>query len=259
MTIQKMAEKYGINKSTLRGWANLGYVVSSRIDNDIMIDDDSLKRYLDAHKSKGLSEGYLDKIIKEKVLEREVLLSRFEDELFLLKTQVRHQQLFSIVIQELGGLITDDRLREIFLAISRGEPISRVAVRYQMTYAQTVTIYETILGRLGENSDRIATYRNHVMNSLFGKYGVENPLNISLKQILDFHAQHVLDAAEGIKTIHDLLKYTSENGWASLKRIKGMGKITYDNVIKMLYNSNFIVIGEDKSITLAPEIAALVI
>ena len=258
MTIQKMAEKYGINESTLRGWANLGYVVSSRINNDIMIDDDSLQRYLDAHKNKGLSEGYLDKIIKEKVLEREVLLSRFEDELFLLKTQVMHQQLFSILIQELGELITDDHLREIFLAISRGEPISRVAVRHQMTYAQTVATYSNILGKLGENSGRIATYRLQVMNALFGKYGVENPLDIPLKLIIEFHAQNVLWTEEEIKTIGDLLKFTSQNGWSSLKRIKGMGRITYDNLVKTLYNANFIVIGEDKSIVLAPEIAALV-
>ena len=73
-------------------------------------------------------------------------------------------------------------------------------------------------------------------------------------------AEHirVLLTEEEIKTIGDLLKFTSQNGWSSLKRIKGMGRITYDNLVKTLYNANFIVIGEDKSIVLAPEIAALV-
>lgn len=259
MTIQKMAQKYGIDVSVIRGWANLGYVVSSRIDSDMMIDDDSLSRYLDAHKNKGLSEGYLEKIIKEKVLEREVLLSRFEDELFLLKTQALYQPLFHTLIQELGGLITDNRLREIFLAISHGEPISRVAVRYQMTYAQTVATYSSILRKLGEHPERIATYRNRVMNFLFGKYGVDNPLNIPLEKIVDCHAQNVLKTEAEITTVRDLLQYTSENGWNKLKNIKGMGKITYEHVIKMLYNANFIMVSEDKSITLSPEIAAMVI
>lgn len=258
MAIQKMAEKYGLKESVLRGWANLGYIVSSRIENDMMIDDESLTRYLDAHKNKGLAEGYLDKIIKEKTLEREVLLSRFEDELFLLKTQALYQPLFHILIQELGGLIADDRLREIFLAISHGEPISRVAVRYEMTYARTVTTYSSILRKLGEHPERIATYRNRVMNFLFGKYGADNPLNIPLEKIVDCHAQNVLYIGAEIKTVHDLLQYTSENGWDKLKDFKGMGKITYDHVVKMLYNANFIVIGEDKKITLSPEIAALV-
>lgn len=259
MTIQKMAQKHGIDESVIRGWANLGYVVSSRINNVMMIDDDSLTRYLDAHKSKGLSEGYLEKIIKEKVLEREVLLSRFEDELFQLKTQALYQPLFHTIIEELGGLITDDHLREIFLAISHGEPISRVAVRYQMTYAQAVATYSAVLAKLGEHPERIATYRNRVMNDLFGKYGMDNPLNISLEKIVDCHAQNVLKTEAEIITVRDLLQYTSEYGWNKLKSIKGMGRITYEHVIKTLYNANFIVVGEDKSITLSPEIAAMVI
>lgn len=259
MTIQKMAQKHGIDESVIRGWANLGYIVSSRINNVMMVDDDSLTRYLDAHKSKGLSEGYLEKIIKEKVLEREVLLSRFEDELFQLKTQALYQPLFHTIIEELGGLITDDHLREIFLAISHGEPISRVAVRYQMTYAQAITTYSSILRKLGEHPERIATYRNRVMNDLFGKYGMDNPLNISLEKIVDCHAQNVLKTEAEIITVRDLLQYTSEYGWNKLKSIKGMGRITYEHVIKTLYNANFIVVGEDKSITLSPEIAAMVI
>lgn len=259
MTIQKMAQKHGIDESVIRGWANLGYVVSSRINNVMMIDDDSLTRYLDAHKSKGLSEGYLEKIIKEKVLEREVLLSRFEDELFQLKTQALYQPLFHTIIEELGGLITDDHLREIFLAISHGEPISRVAVRYQMTYAQAVATYSAVLAKLGEHPERIATYRNRVMNDLFSKYGMDNPLNISLEKIVDCHAQNVLKTEAEIITVRDLLQYTSEYGWNKLKSIKGMGRITYEHVIKTLYNANFIVVGEDKSITLSPEIAAMVI
>ncbi|MEB3374020.1 hypothetical protein SFC43_14470 [Bacteroides sp. CR5/BHMF/2] len=48
-------------------------------------------------------------------------------------------------MQELGQLITNDTQREIFPAISTGEPISRVAVRQNMTYQETMEAYSNIL------------------------------------------------------------------------------------------------------------------
>ena len=125
ITLKQLSEKRGIAESDLRTWANLGYITSSRIENVLMIDDESLTQYLDVHQTKDLGENYLEKIIKEKELEREVLLSQCDDELFLLKTQKLHQPLFHILIQELGQLITDDHEREIFLSVSSGEPIAR--------------------------------------------------------------------------------------------------------------------------------------
>ena len=100
ITLKQLSEKRGIAESDLRTWANLGYITSSRIENVLMIDDESLTQYLDVHQTKDLGENYLEKIIKEKELEREVLLSQCDDELFLLKTQKLHQPLFHILIQE---------------------------------------------------------------------------------------------------------------------------------------------------------------
>ena len=85
ITFKQLSEKRGIAESDLRTWANLGYIASSRIENVLMIDDESLTQYLDVHQTKDLGENYLEKIIKEKELEREVLLSQCDDELFLLK------------------------------------------------------------------------------------------------------------------------------------------------------------------------------
>ena len=102
LTIKQLSEKRGIAESTLRNWTNLGYITSSTIDNIIMLDDDSLTSYLDTHQSKGLSKESLEKLIKEKEMEYEIILSRLNDELFLLKTQSLHQPLFHTIVQELG-------------------------------------------------------------------------------------------------------------------------------------------------------------
>lgn len=259
LTPALLSKKRGIPESTLRGWKCMGYIVSSTIDNEVMLDEDSLTRYLDAHKTKEISENYLEKIIREKELEREVLLSQCDDELFLLKTQKQHQKLFHIMIQELGKLIEDDRLREIFLTISSGEPISRVAMRQQMTYEQTLTTYQSILNTLSKNSERIATFCIRGVSSLSDKINIINPLNIPLSNLLHFHAYAVLYSEADIRTLGELLKYTALNGWNSLKNLHGIGNTTYTRMISALQDARFIVVREDREIELSPELAALMI
>ncbi len=48
-------------EATLRNWANLGYITSSRINNQLFLDDESLTAYLEAHKRLGLQADYLAK------------------------------------------------------------------------------------------------------------------------------------------------------------------------------------------------------
>ena len=258
LTIKQLSEKRDIAESTLRNWINLGYITSSTIDNVIMLDDDSLISYLDTHQTKGLNKESLEKLIKEKKMECEIILSHLDDELFLLKTQSLHQPLFHIIVQELGQLITNDTQREIFLAISTGEPISRVAVRQNMTYQETMEAYSNILKKLSENTERIATYRNRTMASLFGKYNTDNPTNIPIRRLFNERACNVLHKLE-IATVRELLQFTYQYGWGRLKRLEGLGKTTYNEILNALYNANFIVFCEDKSIALTPEIAAFVL
>lgn len=237
----------------------MGYIASSTIDNEVMLDEDSLIRYLDAHKTKELSEKSLEKIIQEKELEREVLLSQCDDELFVLKTQKQCQKLFHIMIEELGKLIEDDRLREIFLTISSGEPISRVAVRQGMTYERTLVTYQSILNTLNKNSESINMFCARGANSLSGEINISNPLNLPLSSLFHFHAYIVLDHEANINTVRDLLKYTSQKGWHSLKNLHGIGNVTYTRMIKALQDAGFIIIRKDGKIEIAPELAALMI
>lgn len=259
MSLKLLSEKHGIAESTLWGWKCMGYIVSSTIDNTVMLDEDTVIRLLNAHRTKELSDEYLDKLIKEKDWEREVILSDYDDMLFLLKTHKLYQPLFTILIKELGALITDDRQREIFLAISLGEPITRVAVRYQMTHAQAMSTYSSILRRLGENPGRISSYRKQLMKLRFSKYDAADPTKTPLSELFETHAYCVLHTEMGITTVRELLQYTAQNGWNRLKRIRGMGSITYNHIVNTLYNANFIVVEADGNIVLSPEIAALLI
>lgn len=258
LTIKQLSAKRGVAESTLRSWITLGYITSSTIDDVVMLDDESLTYFLDAHQTLGLDKDSLNQQIKEKEQECEIILSRLDDELFLLKTQGLYQPLFHTLIQELGHLITNDTHREIFLSISSGEPISRVAARHQMTYPETTAIYSSILEQLGKNPSRIATYRDRVLKFLYGKYDTDIPTNLPLTRLIGDRACHILHK-QHIFTVEQLLSYTSRKGWASLKRLEGMGSTTYNEIINSLYNANFITLHEDKSIELTSEMATFVI
>ena len=54
-----MSERRDIQEAILKNWANLGYITSSRINDQLFLDDESLDAYLEAHKRLGLEAGYL--------------------------------------------------------------------------------------------------------------------------------------------------------------------------------------------------------
>ena len=84
-----MSERRDIQEAILKNWANLGYITSSRINDQLFLDDESLDAYLEAHKRLGLEAGYLSKIVEEKKLERDFIISKYDDLLYVLRTQKR--------------------------------------------------------------------------------------------------------------------------------------------------------------------------
>ena len=43
-----MSERRDIQEAILKNWANLGYITSSRINDQLFLDDESLDAYLEA-------------------------------------------------------------------------------------------------------------------------------------------------------------------------------------------------------------------
>ena len=100
-----MSERHGVQEATLRNWAYHGYITISRINNQLFLDDESLTSYLEAHKRLGLQADYLAKIVEEKKLERDFIISRYDDLLYVLRTQKTCKPLYEIIIRELSQLI----------------------------------------------------------------------------------------------------------------------------------------------------------
>ena len=244
LTVKEMSEKYGIDESNFHEWSKSGCITYFTMGDEKMLDDESFIRYLNEHKVNGLGDEALIQSVKEKELQREMTLSRLEDEVFLLQTHSRYPSLFPILIQELGACILDKCQREIFLAIASGEPVSRVAIRYGMTYDVTVIVYNSVVEKLARNTNRIMTLRQLATGEQ-RPVDVNNPMEILLTDILEYRVWIVLHKRKKMRTLYDLLEFTTRHGWMELQRITGIGKPRYEYIIKELSKKDYITVGKD--------------
>ena len=218
-----MSERRDIQEAILKNWANLGYITSSRINDQLFLDDESLDAYLEAHKRLGLEAGYLSKIVEEKKLERDFIISKYDDLLYVLRTQKTCKPLYQIIIRELAALI--------------------LAGRHRITYEKTLQIYNSILKGLKLKKDILATYRKRAINARFLSLA-DNNKNINIEQeewILQLPVCKVADTRlanvlynQDVRTVKDLLEIVSGRGWKSLLRIEGVGKISYYHLLSKL-------------------------
>ena len=78
-----------------------------------------------------LEAGYLSKIVEEKKLERDFIISKYDDLLYVLRTQKTCKPLYQIIIRELAALILHPVARNVFYSISIGESVEKVAGRHR--------------------------------------------------------------------------------------------------------------------------------
>lgn len=178
---------------------------------------------------------------------------------FLPTTLKLHQPLFHVIIKELGALINDKNRREIFLAVSHGEPIRQVAKKHGMSYAKVQKIYSDTLSKLSENTERIVSKYGETTKRLRWKFHVDTLMNIPLRDFFNLRAYDALVTSEGIRTLYELLDFTTKWGWRRLKNIDGVGRVTYEHIIETLHKEGIIKIDADGEIKLIPEIDAILL
>ena len=221
-----MSSRHDVDEATLRNWANLGYITSTRIKNQMFLDEEDFIAYLDAHKRAGVGEEYLAKMIEEKKMERDFIISQFDDTLYVLKMLKTSGSLFETVVYELSQFISPPEKRDIFYAISTGEPIERVARRHHVTYGHVLRIYESLLDVLKHKKEFLATYR---------KQALEARMERMSRRDAEIRAKFIVDIADtrssialkvlGIHTVGQLLDQVAVNlhGWKGLLGVRNMG------------------------------------
>lgn len=231
LTIKHMSEKYGVDESLLREWNTSGYIAFSIIGEVGMLEEASFLRYLEMYKEEEVREESSARLIRKKKQEREMILSTLNDRLFLLKTQSFYQPLFHLLLQELGGLLDNDRQREIFLAISCGEPLPRLAYRYGISYDKAVETYLSVFNILAEEANKISLLRQQFMAKLCKPVYSYNLLYVPLEELFEKRIARIFREEKDITTVDELLIFVSRHGWKGVKNIPGLGERSYQIVI----------------------------
>lgn len=114
-------------------------------------------------------------------------------------------------------------------------------------------------GMLSENTERIVSKYGETIKRLRWKFNVDNPMNIPLIHFFNLRAYDALATSEGIKTLYELLDFTTKWGWRRLKNIDGVGRVSYKHIIETLHKEGIIKIDADGEIKLIPEIDAILL
>ena len=254
-----LAEKYCIPQATLLNWKLYQYVTSSTVGTDVMLDEDSLINLLEKNKVEALNDVYIERCIQEKEAKRDVILAQLEDDRFLLEAVKPYPQLMQVVIRELGQLIADEGLRDIFLSVSLGQPMPQIAKRHGMDQKQLQETYRSILVKLSKNTGRIASLCNPPQNPLVHRYNTFDPLSIPLDDIMSFKASMFLKRNGNLHTVGDLLRHTAKFGWNSMLQYPGMGGGTYKAILDFMDKAGFIVYHHNGVVELSPDLGPWVI
>ena len=171
--------------------------------------------------------------MEEKKLERDFIISRYDDLLYVLRTQKTCKPLYEIIIRELSQLIVHPGARDIFYSISMGESIEKVAGRHRITYDRGLKVRKNVL----------ATYRKHIIDARFQSLAdkskninlnqEERVLQLSVGKVADTRLTNVLYKEE-IRTVGQLLELVSGKGWRWLLKMEGVGRISYDRLLSNL-------------------------
>lgn len=258
LVLKLISEKHGTPIGTLRYGNSLNDVTSFVIDDMARLEEEDVSHLLEAHKTGTLNDETFSKIVYGEEAEKEAPLLESEHDSFLLTTLQLHQPLFYMIIKELATFMNDKDRREIFLAVSHGEPILQVAKKHRMSHAKVQKIYSDVLSKLSEKTERIVSKYGETIKRLCWKFNLDTPMNIPLLHFFNLRAYDAL-ANAGIKTMYELLEFTAKWGWRRLKNIDGVGNVTYKHIIRTLQEEGIIKIDAHGEIKLISEIDAILL
>lgn len=161
--LEDAAKKYSVTPTTLREWGRLGVIVMTRRIGVLLFDDNSIKSYFDLQDKLKEHEEYLEKMLTEKEKEVSDTIAVYDDYLFSMRSLERTLKIFPVIINELALIINDEKTRDIFLHITLGKDIYRIARKYSLTYDRACAIYVHAINVIEKRSGLIIKYKNRIV------------------------------------------------------------------------------------------------
>lgn len=261
--IEEAAEKYQVSFKCINDWCEKQEIISSKVDCCTMIHEDSLRKALEWNKRMSLCE-YEFKCKMNKIMEEN------EEQLYVLKSLKELTPFIRLMIEELAGLIKNEKRRRLFLYVVTKGSTKEYANENIIDGCTVRWEFESILREIKSHAGFLKTYKEDTVrlksilrlyekkygNELLGE-GVktigelekaaseEKQKAIELLQtpLRNFNwsprVEHVF-SRYNIITLHDLLQITLTYGIGRLSKFSQMGPMTLRQVIEKLRTLNIL-------------------
>lgn len=271
LSVQRIADVYGIEISMLSKWVNNNVITYTVIGGDILIDENSLILTLNHNKVLNDMSAYLDNELKCRKEEIDRLISEHDDLLYQFKSIKQILPAYKIICYELSELIIDPLKRAVFLELIIGKQSKDITKKHNLTFSRLTQLIDSAVNCVKAKGPHIAGYRKRLMQSQFKvaayetiieaykraqnfrgkKFDVELPadspdfVTIFLNQsvfILFYDEVRILNVliSNDIDTIRDLMMFGKRLGFKTLCNFPHFGHTSLHILITKLKNVGLI-------------------
>ena len=259
-------------------WIKQYKITSSKIGNTWLIDEASFCRVVRQKMRLSQYDEYLAKEVQIRKDEISDILLQLDDLIYLLRSLKKISPLLRLLIKEMASLISNDLKRNIFVDVTSGMNISKVAQKYNITFEKACGIYSASLVYVEKKLGFIYKYRNtlaenklkirrleienrnqrieinrllDVINRTTFEFAYSPPvfipasavkllsLNLTYDLDLEIRVINCLRALE-METVEDLLRYVKEHGFNKLLGYRNFGKESLNSLKMKLIKSGVI-------------------
>lgn len=273
--IKTAAKKYDTAEKNILNWAKTRKITACRIGNTWVVDDNSIKTYIDLNKQLSDYDLYLNEQIKEK----EKLIQKFDNEIFQIKNLYELTPAFQIVLYEMSVLISNPQKQVIFLdMVIGGKNINTIAQEHKTTINKIIRIQQTNVKTISAKSGFLKTFRETMAGLKFkireleiNNQAKENEINrlLSILPSIEREEPEVITPEivkllstplyslpfekralncfnwYNVHTVEDLLRLTKGKGFKILTYQRSFGKKSLASLKAILIENNIINTDED--------------
>lgn len=250
------------NEEDILRWIKQYKITSSKIGNTWLIDEASFCRVIRQKMRLSHYDEYLAKEVQIRKDEISEILLQLDDLIYLLRSLKKISPLLRLLIKEMASLISNDLKRNIFVDVTSGMNISKVAQKYNITFEKACNIYNASLVYVEKKLGFIYNYRNTLaenelkirrleIESKNQRIEINRLLNIISRTTFEFeYSPPMFIPASGVKllslsltydlgldirvinclrtldlaTVEDLLRFVKEYGFNRLLGYRNFGK-----------------------------------
>lgn len=222
ITLKSASLRYDVSPEQVLEWIKDNRISGSRIGDTWLVDNDSISHYLEIHKTLASQQQYLDNELAERREEIDLLIARYDDSAFMLKSLLPLTPLFHYMTEEIATLIPEESKREIFLQVVKGESLEEIALKRVSTFDKVAYEFIESIELLAKKRDFIKLYPEKPDADTIRMLNTE-----IYKLVADFRVRNCLQSTE-IYTVADLLSYIKHGGGLkALLKIRNFGNQSY--------------------------------